>query len=266
MRREREGRLLKVANPTLDRLYLTLQLAGCSVVLCDSDGVILEGRRRDADAADFDSAGLSEGADWSEQSQGTNGIGTCIAEKRLASILKDQHFRASNIGMSCFGAPVLDSRGQLRAVLDISTCRDTIDPALNTLIGQAVFDAAAQIESDFFCEEYSGFRIVQAPREGIRSPALLAVDSFDLIVGATRGARKRFGLPLDADLEPVPAADLLGDGAQRGVGFDSAERRELKRALARSKGNVSAAARALGVSRATLYRRLTRLGLAAGES
>lgn len=33
------------------------------------------------------------------------------------------------------------------------------------------------------------------------------------------------------------------------------------RALARAEGNVSAAARALGVGRATLYRRMARLGI-----
>ena len=40
-----------------------------------------------------------------------------------------------------------------------------------------------------------------------------------------------------------------------------AERGAVRRALARTGGNVSAAARALGVSRATLHRKLHRLGL-----
>ena len=37
----------------------------------------------------------------------------------------------------------------------------------------------------------------------------------------------------------------------------------MQRALARSDGNVSAAAQALGISRATLHRKLGRLGLSA---
>jgi transcriptional regulator of acetoin/glycerol metabolism len=35
----------------------------------------------------------------------------------------------------------------------------------------------------------------------------------------------------------------------------------VRRAIAQADGNVSAAARALGVSRATLYRKMQRLGL-----
>ncbi|MDO5371773.1 helix-turn-helix domain-containing protein, partial [Paracoccus sp. (in: a-proteobacteria)] len=45
-------------------------------------------------------------------------------------------------------------------------------------------------------------------------------------------------------------------------GFDRAERAAVIRALARVEGNVTAAARALGVGRATLYRRMGRLRIA----
>ena len=50
-----------------------------------------------------------------------------------------------------------------------------------------------------------------------------------------------------------------GEAGPRGL--ERAERAALKRALARADGNVSAAARALGIGRATLYRRMKRLGL-----
>uniref|UniRef100_UPI0035146029 helix-turn-helix domain-containing protein n=1 Tax=Pseudooceanicola sp. TaxID=1914328 RepID=UPI0035146029 len=64
----------------------------------------------------------------------------------------------------------------------------------------------------------------------------------------------------DLPLRPRPASDLFGrdDGP---TGFEKAERAAVVRALARAGGNVSEAARALGVGRATLYRRMKRLGL-----
>ncbi|MCA1953463.1 MAG: sigma-54-dependent Fis family transcriptional regulator, partial [Hyphomicrobiales bacterium] len=44
-------------------------------------------------------------------------------------------------------------------------------------------------------------------------------------------------------------------------GLASAERASLQRALARARGNATAAARNLGISRATLYRKLREFGL-----
>jgi transcriptional regulator of acetoin/glycerol metabolism len=60
-----------------------------------------------------------------------------------------------------------------------------------------------------------------------------------------------------------PVADVLANGRQSSD-LRAAERAELQRALARTKGNVSAAARDLGIGRATLYRRMRRVGLTDG--
>jgi transcriptional regulator of acetoin/glycerol metabolism len=89
---------------------------------------------------------------------------------------------------------------------------------------------------------------------------LLAVNSDDIVVGATRGARKAFGLRTSGPIAPLPASDILGreDGPS---GFEKAERAAVVRALTRAAGNVSEAARALGIGRATLYRRMKRLGI-----
>ena len=87
------------------------------------------------------------------------------------------------------------------------------------------------------------------------------MDKDDLAIGATRAARRALGLEREGAIRPRPAADLLGREDDL-TGFDRAERAAVARALARAGGNVSAAARALGVGRATLYRRMARLGLA----
>jgi transcriptional regulator of acetoin/glycerol metabolism len=48
---------------------------------------------------------------------------------------------------------------------------------------------------------------------------------------------------------------------ETGADLERAERGALRRALASSGGNVSAAARALGISRATLHRKMRSLGI-----
>lgn len=260
-RRERAGRLLHVAQETMDRVHLVVGSAGCGLVLCDQEGLVLDSRLAKGLASDFDGAGLRPGVDWSERAMGTNGIGTCIAEGRSVAIVNDQHFLACNTEMSCFGAPIFDSSGRLRGVLDASTLRAAMDPGLRAMLVHAVCSAAVQIEADLFTDAHGGHRIIQVGTRSAGRPALLAVDADDLVIGATQAARRRLGLSPTGDIVPIPASDLLGDARARGTGFESAERRELRRALARSEGNMTAAAKALGVSRATLYRRAAKLDL-----
>ena len=92
--------------------------------------------------------------------------------------------------------------------------------------------------------------------------SLLAVDGDDLVIGATRAARRALGLTAEGLARPVPAADLIGrarpDGGDE---ISAAERAVLLRALARSGGNVSKAAKDLNISRATLHRKINQLGL-----
>lgn len=258
---ERSGRMMKVAEPILDRLFSTVKLSGFSTVLCDSNGVILQQRQCATDEESFEKSGFSIGADWSEQYQGTNGIGTCLAEKTSTTILKDQHFKTNHIGLSCFGAPVFASKGELLGVLDVTSCRDEIDAGLNALISQALSEATTQIELSYFCDEFADARIIRGHSDQANPASLLAVDAYDIVVGATRAARRQYGLSPAGDISPISAAEIVGDMESRGTGFESAERRELRRVLAKVNGNMTAAARELGVSRATIYRRATKLGL-----
>jgi transcriptional regulator of acetoin/glycerol metabolism len=50
--------------------------------------------------------------------------------------------------------------------------------------------------------------------------------------------------------------------AAQDLGIESLEKRTIQEALLRSKGNLSLAATALGLSRPALYRRLSKYGLA----
>ena len=80
------------------------------------------------------------------------------------------------------------------------------------------------------------------------------------MIGATRSARVGLGIAPGRPLRPVPAADLLG-GEPAHDHLAGGQRAVLQRALLRAGGNVSAAAKALGVSRATLHRKLKRFEL-----
>lgn len=253
--------LMRAAQPAMDRLFMAVGDTGCCVLLTDAKGILIDRRGSVSDDSVFQRWGLWQGAVWSEAVEGTNGIGTALAEDRMVTIHKDQHFHTKNIGLSCTTAPIHDHLGRLAGALDVSSARADLTEGFAGLIASAVADAARTIEAQTFRQAFPDARIVLAG-DGDKASALLAVDRHDLIVGATRAARQMLRITDERIAAALPAADILGfSGASSEAELLEAERGAVRRALARAGGNVSAAARALGVSRATMHRKLNRLGL-----
>ncbi|MGD1883910.1 MAG: GAF domain-containing protein [Paracoccaceae bacterium] len=257
-RLDASGAFLEAARPELDALFQIVGMSGCSAVLTDPDGIILEQRSPDGDATTFASWGLCTGFDWSEQMAGTNGIGTCLSEVCAVTIHKDEHFLYTNRAMSCIGAPIFGADGALVGALDVSSARADQTVGMNCLLAAAAARFANVIEARLFRATFPQSRIVMVGWGDV--PCLVAVDPDDLVIGATRAARRKMDLGTQRILAPIPLADLAGqDGRRRGI--EGAEYAALRRALVRSGGNAAAAARALGLSRTTLYRRMKRVGL-----
>jgi len=259
--RQRLELLLSVAQTSLDRLFLAVGGVGCSVMLADREGVVLERRGAAGDDRTFEDWGLWTGGVWSEGLEGTNGIGTCLVEGRALTIHRDQHFLSRNAALSCTTAPIYNESGELAAALDVSSCRADLTEGFVQLIATAVSDAAQRIEAETFRLAFPKARILLAPAGERPGAALLAIDQDDLVVGATRAARLALGLTPAALLRPPPVADVIAGAQSPRDTLSSAERAVLLRALSRAGGNVSGAARSLGISRATLHRRLNEFDL-----
>jgi transcriptional regulator of acetoin/glycerol metabolism len=255
------GALLASASPTLDRLFQAVGDTGCCILFATAEGVPIARRGVGADDITFRQWGLWPGTVWSERSEGTNGIGTCIAEERALTIHRDQHFFSRNIGLSCTVAPIYDHRGRLAAALDVSSCRADLTADFVGLIATAVAEAARRIEAKHFRDTFPAARIVLAPDTDWGAGALLAIDRDDLVIGATRAARLACGITDALIAGPLRADSVLPGDAEPTENLEHAERVVLQRALARATGNVSAAAKALGVSRATMHRKMRQLGL-----
>ena len=259
--RERMGSLLAAAQGSIDRLFLAVGGVGCSVVVADLSGVIVDRRGAPCDDRFFDGSGLWNGAVWSEQYEGTNGIGTCLVEHRAVTIDRDQHFFTRNSDLFCTTAPIFDEHGELAAALDVSSCRADLTEGFARLIASAVADATRFIEAENFRLAFPDARILLAPSGDRYGSSLLAVDRDDLVIGATRAARIGLGVNSATLKRPTPAADLIGRAKAESDDMGAAERAVLQRALARSSGNVSRAAKDLNMSRATLHRKMNQLGL-----
>lgn len=257
--RQRVESLIQIAQSSLDRLFLAVGGVGCCVLLADRNGIPVERRGSPGDDATFYSWGLWPGTNWSEESEGTNGIGTCLVEQRPMTIHRDQHFLTRNTLLSCTTVPVYDHEGQLAAALDVSSCRADLTEGFVNLIAMAANDAASRIEAEYFRLAYPRARILVVPVGDKGGRALIAVDADDLVIGATRAARMALGITQACLRKSLPAADFLGTAGKATESLATAERGVLQRALARADGNVTAAAGALGMSRATFYRKLQRL-------
>ena len=222
-RREPLDRLIFSAQEEIDRLYKVVREAGYTLLFCDTSGIAVEHRGDETDSSRFKYWGTWLGGVWSEAAEGTNGIGTCIAEERPITVHRNQHFRSRHIDLSCSGAPVFDVDGSLMAVLDVSAIDPEQSERAHALAGALTTNSARAIEERFFRERFRDQWVVAvAPPEESAAGMLLAVDGDHRIVGANRTARTslllddyrlRTGVSLWTVFERDPTLFRRKDGA-----------------------------------------------------
>ncbi len=82
-----------------------------------------------------DRLGFVEGADWAEDSVGTNAIGTALVSKRAVQIFSAEHYVRSHHPWTCAGAPIHDPRtGDVIGAVDVSGPAATIHPTTVALV------------------------------------------------------------------------------------------------------------------------------------
>ena len=203
--REPFNAVLLHAQEEIDRLYAIVRQAGYVVLLCNAEGVALHHRGNERMADQFKRWGTWLGGVWSEQVEGTNGIGTCIVEQRPISVHCDQHFRTRHVGLSCAGAPIFDARGTLVGVLDSSSIDPQTSDHAHALTLAATITSAREIEERLFRESYRHAWVIAAiPCDESRPAVLLAVDRDQYVVGADRVARVAFDITADRLARGVP--------------------------------------------------------------
>jgi transcriptional regulator of acetoin/glycerol metabolism len=144
--REPLARLIHSAADELNRLHKVVGQTRYVVLLCNREGVAIDYRANAADAGQFKQWGIYLGGIWSEEVEGTNAIGTSIAERRAVTVHRAQHFRARHISLSCSSAPILDGDGRFVAALNVSCFDPTLSDRAHALTGALVKASARAIE------------------------------------------------------------------------------------------------------------------------
>ncbi|HXA35566.1 MAG TPA: sigma-54-dependent Fis family transcriptional regulator [Steroidobacteraceae bacterium] len=194
---QRMGELLPVARAEMESLYEQIAGSGFAVILSDTQGVVLTTITDPALQREFRQAGLSLGALWDERHEGTNGIGTCLAEGCPVTVHREEHFRGYNLSLSCSGAPILDPHGSIIAVLDASTANSS-DSRLIQRHTMALVNMSAHLISRWnFLKEFSQSWILRFHSRpefvGLLHEALVAIDGTGTILAVNESALLQLG-------------------------------------------------------------------------
>ena len=131
-RQEKSCHMVEIARSEMTNLYQQVAGSGHAILLTDDEGVVLNYVGDPMFTGTAARVALQTGAIWNEQTQGTNGMGTCLVEKRPLVIHQDEHFFTNNTILTCSAAPIFDPTGELVAVLDASS--DSRQAQLHTMV------------------------------------------------------------------------------------------------------------------------------------
>ncbi len=181
--------LIGIASGENDRLFAAVGKVGYALLFTTAEGVVVDVRGEPAKIQQFQRWGIWQGGVWAESVEGTNGIGTCIAEKAPVTVHCSQHFRERHATLSCCGAPVFDPNQNLVAVVDVSSYEPQLSEHSHALAFALTVEAARSIEERLFRHVHRGAWILSAIAPTRSQPILLAVEDDERIVGADRHAR-----------------------------------------------------------------------------
>lgn len=285
--------LLRAARPVLDHLAHAIGGMGYFALLTDARGVVLEvsGPVNHSDPRAH--AIGRPGIDLSEQSVGTTAIGAALSELRPVWLHRGEHFFDANGSYSCAGAPLFDPQGRCLGMLDLTGVDVPERPELRHVVARS---ARALEDALLRQQAYALLLRVNWPGAQLGSEAdgLMALDADGYLLGCNSAARQLVPMPRHRTADPLHCSDLLAldwsrlfDAATHGQRIDlplwsglrlqalatrqaaanpgtaanTASLREtetewIRSAVRVARGNVAEAARSLGISRATVYRKL----------
>ena len=114
---EHNQALIQCATEVLSHMFSGSTPVASNMALANAEGVVIAAFVPEGDVAPMPDIVL--GALSSENITGTNGIGTCLAEKCPIEIIGVEHFRRLGERWSCSAAPIFDEQHNILAVLNV---------------------------------------------------------------------------------------------------------------------------------------------------
>ncbi len=284
--------LVQAAKPALASMAQAMVHTGYFAILVNSQGTVIDADGP-IDAHDRRATLITRiGVDLSEQAVGTSAISAALHEQQPIWLHRGEHFHHDTSIYSCAGAPLFGPQGDCVGMLDLTGIEARERPELKHLVAAS----AQQIENNLVqaLNAHALLRM-QWPGHALGGDAdgLLALGEDGQITGMNRTARQMLGLwpeqpasgkACASEVFAIPLG-LLFDTLRRGqvmqaplwsglrvqlcgvshaptqhntsaLPLKDIEASLIKDTVAQHRGNVAAAAKALGISRATVYRKL----------
>lgn len=131
--------LIQIAYPYLQKFYEYLRETGHQITLADLHGCQL---KRISGYASPDLLSIQnlfgDGAVFSEDVAGTNGIGTCLVLQKPIVILGAEHFLQIYNNMVCYASPIYDPSGKLLGCINITGPLDAYQPIIMGMLQAAI--------------------------------------------------------------------------------------------------------------------------------
>jgi transcriptional regulator of acetoin/glycerol metabolism len=182
-----------LSSPEVERLYQRLAAHAQVVMLTDAEGIAVLYRSSASVLDRCTTLRVLPGSIWTEQSQGTNGIGMCLREQRPLSVVKQEHFATKLASLSCTVAPIFGAEGRLVGILNVSSLQGT-DHAMQAVLREMVAASARRIENRCFDRRHSRTRVLRLSRHDDfcdgAAEARVALDDAGRIIDATPVAQR----------------------------------------------------------------------------
>jgi transcriptional regulator of acetoin/glycerol metabolism len=285
--------LISAARPVLERLSRAIASTRYFAILTNHQGVVIDAHGP-IDRTDPRAHLITRiGVDLSEQAVGTTAIGAALTELHPVWLHRGEHFFDDTSCYSCAGAPLFGPDGQCAGMLDLTGIDAAERPELKHLAAQSArsIENALTLARPHRLQ----VRLNWPGRPmGGDDDGLVVLDADGWVTGSNQAARQMvpqlaapgapihcselfaqpweplFDLAAHADAQPPIEVGLwsglrLAALAHRAGDAPAASRRTplrdveialIRKAVADAKGNVAQAAQALGISRATVYRKL----------
>ncbi|KJR48038.1 two component, sigma54 specific, transcriptional regulator, Fis family [Desulfosporosinus sp. I2] len=147
--------LIDVSLPVMENLYKFVAGSGFTVTLIDNKGIILKIIGDQEVVRSISKGNFIIGADWSEESAGTNAIGLALKLNQPVQVISYEHFCICSHNSTCSAAPIHDTEGNIMGILDMTGDFEKAHSHTLGMVVASVHGIEKQLETKYAWEKYN---------------------------------------------------------------------------------------------------------------